>query len=290
MIGREIAVFSSLALIWGTTWAVIRVGLHSTPPLTGAALRFTLAALVLFVVARLRGVRLGAPGAERRLWVLSGILTFAVSYGVVYWAEQKVPSALAAVLFATFPLWAAVLGHFFLPGERLTLRSTAGVLLGFLGILVIFSADLEATTPGLTGAALIFLISPFSAACGNLLIKKWGHGVPALSLAAGPMLVGAFLLGVGAALFEDPTTATWDTRGIGAILYLALVGSALAFTLYYWLLSRWPTLRVAMLTYVSPLVALTIGVLIFNEALTGRMVVGSGLVLGGVAVALARRG
>lgn len=290
MIGREIAVFSSLALIWGTTWAVIRVGLHSTPPLTGAALRFLVAALVLWVVARLRGVRLGAPGAERRLWVQSGILTFAVSYGVVYWAEQKVPSALAAVLFATFPLWAAVLGHFFLPGERLTVRSTLGVLLGFLGILVIFSSDLEATTPGLAGAALIFLISPFSAACGNLLIKKWGHDVPALSLAAGPMLVGAFLLGVGAALFEDPTVAIWDARGIGAILYLALVGSALAFTLYYWLLSRWPTLRVAMLTYVSPLVALTIGVLVFDETLTGRMVVGSGLVLGGVAVALARRG
>jgi drug/metabolite transporter (DMT)-like permease len=290
LIGREIAVFVGLALIWGTTWAVIRLGLGSVPPLTGAAIRFTVAALVLFLVARVRGVRLGALGVERKLWLASGLLTFALSYGIVYWAEQKVPSALAAVLFATFPLWVALLGHRFLPGERLTPRAVLGVVLGFVGIVVIFSADLDAIEPGLAVSAAVFLISPLSAALGNLLLKLWGHEVPALSLAAGPMLVGAVLLGVAAVIFEPHLPILWDARGIGSILYLALVGSALAFSLYYWLLSRWPTLRLAMLTYLSPLVAVTLGVLLFDEALTGRMLTGSGLVLGGVAVALARRG
>lgn len=290
MIGREVAVFVCLALIWGTTWAVIRVGLGSVPPLTGAALRFALAATILVVVARLRGVRLFTPGRERGLWLASGVLTFALSYGVVYWAEQKVPSALAAVLFATFPLWVAILGHLFVPGERLTPRAVLGVLLSFTGILVIFSADLDATEPGLTLSALIFLISPLSAAAGNVVIKKWGHDLPPLALAAGPMVVGAALLALAAAFFESSQAIRWDARGLGSILYLSLVGSALAFSLYYWLLARWPTLRVAMLTYLSPLTAVTLGILFFAEPLTGRMLAGSGLVLGGVAVSLVRRG
>ena len=116
--GREIGVFALLTVIWGTTWAAIRVSLEGIPPVTGVAIRFALAGLVLVAIGRLRGVRFGRLPGEARLWWINAATTFAGSYGIVYWGEQWVPSGLAAVLFATLPLWIVILGHFLLPGER----------------------------------------------------------------------------------------------------------------------------------------------------------------------------
>jgi len=94
-------VLAVLVLIWGTTWAAIRIGLGGIPPFTGAALRFALASLLLLVIARARGVKLGRQPGEKRLWLANGVLSMAVPYALVYWGEQWVPSGLASVVFAT---------------------------------------------------------------------------------------------------------------------------------------------------------------------------------------------
>ena len=114
------AAIGLLIVIWGSTWSVIRIGLRGIPPLTGVSLRFGIASVLLLVLAWQQGVRLGGRPYERRLWLINGLLAFSVSYGVVYWAEQWIPSGLAAVLFATFPLCVAVMAHYWLPDERLT--------------------------------------------------------------------------------------------------------------------------------------------------------------------------
>ncbi len=281
------AALAVLILIWGTTWAVIRIGLRGLPPFTGVAMRFGIAAIVLFAVARAFGVR---PERDRRARVLGAVnaaLAFSLSYGVVYWAEQWVPSGLASVLFSTFPLMVAGLAHFALPGERIQLASAAGILVGFLGVLVLFSEDLAALGgQQAVTASIVFLLSPLAAAVANVVVKRWGKGVHPLSLTAPPMAATAVIMGVLAVIFERGRQLSFDASSVGALLYLAIAGTAVTFFLYFWLLDRLPATRLSLITYGIPVVAVTVGTLGLGEPFTGRMLMGSGLVLAGVSLAV----
>lgn len=281
------AALAVLILIWGTTWAVIRIGLRGLPPFTGVAIRFGIAAIVLFAVARASGVR---PDWDRRARVLGGVnaaLAFSLSYGVVYWAEQWVPSGLASVLFSTFPLMVAGLAHIMLPGEHIQPASAAGILVGFLGVLVIFSEDLAALGGQQTvTASIVFLLSPLAAAVASVVVKRWGKGVHPLSLTAPPMAATAVIMGVLAVIFERGRPLSFDASSVGALLYLAIAGTAVTFFLYFWLLDRLPATRLSLITYGIPVVAVTVGILGLGEPFTGRMFMGSALVLVGVSLAV----
>lgn len=298
---RIAAALAVITLVWGTTWAVIRVGLAGVPPFTGAALRFALAGSVLLVAARLLGIRLGGSRREISLWLVNAVGSFFISYGIVYWGEQYVPSGLTAVLFATFPLFVAILAHFFLVGERLTPPAVVGVLVGFAGVAVIFSEDLSqlddpwavggtgAGGPSVAVAAAILLIAPAVASVANVAIKKWGKGIHPVSLSAVPMLLAAAGLGGVAFALERHEAMTFDVASVGSILYLALFGSALNFSLYFWLLERIPAARLALFNYAVPVVAVATGALFLQEPVTGRLVAGAALVLVGCSIALFRR-
>ena len=237
--GRLVGGFLLLTAIWGTTWAAIRVGLQGVPPFTGVALRFAIAGTLLLALAPALGVRLGRLPHEKALWVANGILSFCLSYSVVYWSEQYLPSGLAAVLFATCPLFVAVLAHFLLRRERLAPLAVVGLVLGFAGVAVIFSDDLALLGgESVRHAALVMLVSP---------------------------LVSAVLL------------------------YLAVLGSAVTFTVYYWLLARVAATRVALVSYLIPIVAVAVGAVLFDEPLRPRLLAGSALILAGVAIVTRRR-
>jgi drug/metabolite transporter (DMT)-like permease len=286
------APLAALVLIWGTTWAAIRIGLRGIPPFTGVALRFAIAAAVLLIAGALLGIRLQGG---RRVWALGAVnsaLAFSLSYGVVYWAEQWVPSGLASVLFSTFPLMVAVLAHFSLPGERLRPASSAGILMGFAGVVVIFSEDLGGLGgPQTLRAALVFLISPLAAAVANVTVKRWGEGINSLSLTALPMAATAGVMGGLAVAVERQHTITLDAVSIGALLYLAVFGTAVTFFLYFWLLARLPATRLSLITYGVPVVAVLVGTIFLSEPFTPRMLLGTLMVLCGVAlyIGLGRR-
>ena len=280
------AVFALLCLIWGTTWAAIRVGLEGIPPFTGVAARFAIASAILVALAPVLGARLGSRGPlERRLWVANGFLSFFASYGIVYWSEQFVPSGLAAVLFATFPLFVALLAHAALPGERLTFAGASGVALGFGGVAVIFSEDFTRLGgPGVALAAVVMLGSPIVSAVSNVAIKRWGAGIHPVSLAAVPMGIAAAAMTPVALIVERDRPVVLDAASVGALLYLAIAGSAVTFTLYYWLMSHLPATRVSLIAYVIPLVAVAVGALL-GEPVTFKTLAGTGLVVSGVALA-----
>jgi drug/metabolite transporter (DMT)-like permease len=284
------AALASLILIWGTTWAAIRVGLRGVPPFTGIALRFGLASAVLLALAPLLGVKLGRAPNERWLWLVNALLTFAVPYGILYWAEQTVPSGLAAVLFASMPLLVVVSAHFALPGERMTLRGALGILIGFAGIVVIFSEDFQALGGAqVRTAAAILLIAPLCAGLSSVAVKKWGHGIHPISVGAVPMGLTALLMGGLALAFESGRAVHFDQPSVLAVLYLGLVGSAFPFTLYFWLLKHQTATAMSLINYATPVLAVAIGTVFMAEPVTPRVIVGSALVLVGVGVALRKK-
>lgn len=280
--------FALLCAIWGTTWAAIQIGLEGVPPFTGAALRFALAGAMLLALALARRVPLGRSRREIGLWVANGLLSFVVCYGLVYWAEQWVPSGLAAVLFATYPLFVAMLAHVALPAESLRRLELLGIVVGFAGVATIFSADFAALGGERVAlGALLLLLSPVAAAGGSVAVKRWGGGIHPFSLTAAPMLGAALALGAIAWVTERARPVAWNVVSVSALLYLTIAGSVVAFSLYYWLLAHVPVKRVALIAYVVPVVAMVIG-LFRGEPLTLRTIAGSLLVVAGVALTVQR--
>jgi drug/metabolite transporter (DMT)-like permease len=255
------------------------------------ALRFLLAGALLLAFKPALGVAFSWSRREIGLWLTNGALAFSVSYAVVYWAEQYIPSGLAALLFATYPLFLAVLAHVALPEERLSARAAGGVLLGFLGVAIIFSDDLRALGgEDVRAAARVFLLSPIVSAVATVAVKRWGAGVHPLSLAAVPMLLTGILVGGFALAFEGHQVLVFDLRSLGALLYLAVIGSAVSFTVYYWVLSHTPATRVALIAYVIPIVAVAVGAVAFGEPIRARLLAGGLVVLAGVAIVTRARG
>ena len=277
-----------LILIWGTTWAAIRVGLEGMPPFLGVGLRFLLAGTVLWLVARAASVERQGGRRLRALWLIEGGFAFCLSYGVVYWAEQWVSSGLAAVLFSTFPLFVALLAHLWLRDEPLRIQHLAGVALGTAGVVVIFADDLAFDDQRGPLAAAVLLISPFAAAVSHVLVKRWGGGYHPFNIVTVPMLsAGLVMLGLSA-LVERGRAVDFNTHSVVALLYLAIFGSALTFTLYYWLLAKMSATGLALITYGIPVVAVIVGALAFDEPFTGQTLAGAGCVLLGVSLALRR--
>ncbi len=282
------AAFALLTLVWGTTWAAIRIALEGIPPLFGVAIRFSLAGLILLGWALARGVRIRGSAREWRLWIANALLTFAAAYGLIYWAEQRIPSGLASIIFATFPLWVVLFGRLLLTREPVGFRRAAGVLAGFLGVALLFSEDLELVVgPGAGTTALVLLASPALASVGSLVVKRWGQGMAPESMAAIPMLLCGAIMTPVALWFERDRAFSSLLAPWLATAYLALVGSALTFPVYFWLLARRSAVVASLVAYTAPVLAVAVGVVLFDEPVTPRILAGGLLVLAGVAAALA---
>lgn len=284
------AALAVLILIWGTTWSVIRISLDGFPPLTGVSIRFALAALILWGVALIRGVRLGG-WRNLPIWLTQALLSFSVTYGLVYWAQQWVPSGLTSLLYSTMPLFVVLLGYAVLPEERLGPWAFLGVLAGFAGVAVIFSDDVGALAdPQVRYAALWVLVAPIGGAVAQVVVKRWGREMNALSLTAPAMAMTSLVIGLLAWRLESDRPIVWETAPVLATLYLAVAGSALTFTLYFWLLHYLGATELSLIAYAIPVVAVAVGTLALDEPLTLRMVAGGALVIVGVAFAVRPRG
>jgi drug/metabolite transporter (DMT)-like permease len=274
-----------LVLIWGTTWSAIRVGLEGIPPLSGVAIRFAIAGLVLAAYARLTGAPWGWSSPRVRwLWLSHSVLCFSAAYGITYWAEQWVPSGLASVLFGTYTLFVVGFAQLLLKSEPLRPVVAFGTLLGFVGVAVIFSEDFER----LGGAevlfpALVLLLAPAASALDSVLVKRSGGDLHPVTLNAASMLLTAPTVGLVALVTERERVWHLTAAPVLATIYLALFGSALAFTLFFWLLRHTSATKLSTIAYAIPVVAVTIGALALGEPITARVVVGGLLVLGGVA-------
>jgi drug/metabolite transporter (DMT)-like permease len=279
-----------LCLIWGSTWLFIKLGLEDLPPFTFAGIRFVLASAILFSLVAIR--RLSLP-RKRSDWVLlasTGVLAFCINYGLLFWGEQYISSGLAALLQATIPVFGLVIAHFYLPGERMNLPRVIGVVMGITGVAVIFSNQLSVAGPRALAGSAALVLGSASAAYSNVLVKSRGKNLDPAILAAGQMLFGLIpLLLLGIPLEGNPFRFHWTRMAVAALFYLAIVGSVIAFLLYYWLIQNMDVTNTMLIALVTPVVAVTLGVLVLNEELNWRTLVGGAMIMLGISLVVLRR-
>jgi drug/metabolite transporter (DMT)-like permease len=287
---RPLAAFVLLCGIWGSTWAFIKVGLRDLPPLTFVSARFVVAICVLLVVARLRRARLPRTRAEWRLLALTGVLSFAINYGAVFWGESHISSGLAALLQATIPLFGLLVAHKLLPDEPLTVARVVGVVVGLVGLSVVFSDQLSGGDALAAWGASVIVVGAFAAACSNVLVKARAAKFDLSVLVAGQMVCGLIPLAVVAFIEEgNPLALRWTPTALACVLYLALVGTVAAFLLLYWLLRHMDATNTQLISLVTPVVAILIGVAFLGERLTWRIALGGLGIFVGIAIIILRR-
>jgi len=290
--GRSLWMYVFLCAVWGSTWLVIKIGLRDLPPLWFGGIRMALACALIAPFAILRGGRASARGRTGRiLW--SGALQIGVNYACIFLAEERIDSGLAAVLFATFPLFVALFAHAMLPDEPLTARIAASAGLGLLGVAVIeapalltlFSAPDRAL---LEGSGLV-LVSSIVAAYANVYNKKRLHGVAPDWNTWLQTLSGSALLLALAAAFEPAARLAWTPRSVFALTYLAVLGTALPFAGLFWLLGRVPVAVIGTIPIVDTVIAVALGALILGESFSPRVLAGAALILVAVLMAAMSR-
>lgn len=279
-----------LCLIWGSTWLFIKIGLTDLPPMTFAGIRFVLASLILtsLVIAR----RASWPHT-RREWLLIaivGMLQFALNYGLVFWGEQHISSGLAAVLQSTFPAFGLVIAHFYLPQERMSVGNIIGVLLGVFGVAVIFSDQLTIAGRMALLGSVALVLSAFFGSYSNVLVKAYAQRIDPMVLAASQMVFGFVpLLAIGIPTEGNPLHFRWTTMAVISLLYLVVVGSVIAFALYYWLLRNMDVTKTMLIALVTPVVAVILGMIVLHEKFNWRLLAGGACIISGLALIVLRK-
>jgi drug/metabolite transporter (DMT)-like permease len=272
-----------LCVIWGSTWLFIKLGLENLPPITFAGIRFVIASAILFLLIRARGIALPDNRRDWGLLAFTGVLSFTLNYGLVFWGEQHISSGLAAVLQSTLPAFGLVIAHFHLPGERMTWSKIFGVVLGFLGVAVVFSNQLAIAGGKALAGSVALVLSALFAAYSNVLVKAHGRKLDPAVLSGGQMFFGLIpLLLIGIPLEGNPFRFHWTPLAFVALLYLAVVGSVIAFMLYYWLVHKVDVTKTMLISLVTPVVAVVLGMVVLGEDLSWRTIAGGLMIMVGV--------
>ena len=284
----NVALYALLCVIWGSTWAVIKVGYGGLGPFNVASLRFFLAGAIFVALVPVFRASWPRRAIEWGLVLWVGLLLFAADYGLIYWGEQFLDSGLTAILFATLPLITIGLAHLYIPGDRITPRKLAGTLLAFLGVVALFGEHVRINTSEGWPMATIVVAAVCAAAAG-VATKRHGAALHATALNAPAMLVGALALLAVSFAAGDGFSLPRDLRTWAAIAYLALAGSVVTFLIYFTLLKTWSVTSLSLISVFTPASALLLGFLFLGERPTPLQGVGALLVLAGVALALTTR-
>ena len=279
--------FAIIYLVWGSTFLAIRIGVREVPPLLLAAMRFLVAGVVLYGWMILRGER--SPTLRQwRSVILLATFIFVVDYGLLFWAEQRVPSGVAAVVLATIPVFMTLSEIVFLRTQRLTLRLSAALAIGIagVGVLVVRGVDLGGAPIETAGAAAL-LISAVSWSVSSAMTRKLPLPESKGMSSGAQMLAGGVLLTVAAAAFGE--FRGFDPRAVSSgawisLAYLIVAGSIVAFTAYVWLIHHESPTKVGTYAYVNPVVAVVLGYVWGGEELGVRTVLGTALILISVVV------
>lgn len=273
--------FVTVCLVWGTTYLAITVALETVPVLLVAGLRWITAGLLLCVIVLASGRRL----PSRRMWgplILLGFLMNIVGNGCVVWAQQYVPSGLTAVLIAITPFWQALLERLLPNGDRFSRRALAGLTIGFAGIVVLVWPSM--TQGGAGGRAFVLGVVAIQIACigwviGTSYAKRHELGDDPFPSTALQMVFSGIMLLTLATIQGQWSELTFTPRSLGAMAYLAIAGSLIAYSAYIYAIQHLPLSTVSLYAYINPMIAVALGTALLGEPLSPRIVLAAALVL-----------
>ena len=275
--------------MWGSSYLFIKLAVDDFGTFTLVALRLAIGAALLWVVIRLAHQPLPR---EPRLYghlVVMAVVNIVIPFVLITWAEQTVDSSLAAILTSAVPLFAIVIAPLFLHDEPIRLNGVAGLGVGFVGVVVLTSNDLTVADADLTGE-LALLGAALAYAVGAVYSRRNMRGVPPMIPAVFQVTFAMLISGAIAVVLESPWNARPDGEAVFSILWLGILGSGFAYLAVFRLLSTWGATRTTLVAYVIPVVGIALGFLVLSEPIDGRVLIGTALVIGGVALVNSRYG
>ena len=284
---KTLLAFAIIYFVWGSTFLAIRVGVREVPPFLLAAMRFLVAGLVLYGWMIAQGER-SPSGRQWMSAFLLALLIFVLDYGLLFWAEQRVPSGIAAVMMATIPVFMALSEIIFLRTQRVTARLALALLIGIGGVAVLMSHSLNlGGAPIDRAGAEALIIASMSWSVSSVLMRKLPLPPSKVMNSGAQMLAGGVLLALTAAALGEFRNFRPSTVSRGAwlsLLYLIVAGSIVAFTAYVWLIHHESPTKVGTYAYVNPVVAVLLGYFLGGETLGLRTILGTLFVLISVVV------
>lgn len=282
---NEWGAFIILALVWGTSFLWIKVALVEIGPFLLVSLRLLFGLIGLLIIMAVTGTRFPSDWRLIGKFFVLSIFATALPFTLDTWGETKISSGLTAILNGTVPLFTIVIGHFTLSDEKMSRSRLGGLVLGFVGVTVLMSGDLsiKGGSDSLLGQ-LSVLAASASYGVGLIYTRKYlGTQAPIVQSTMN-LLFADVLLCLSTLAIERPIVMpvlpiTWI-----ALLWLGLLGSCLAYLLYFYLISKVGATRTSVVTYVMPVIAVILGVLFLDEALDWRLAGGMALILAGVTV------
>jgi drug/metabolite transporter (DMT)-like permease len=274
--------YAIVALVWGSTYLAIRVGVRELPPFGMAGLRFLTAGIVLALWARLTGTRFPRGAAAWGWGVLTGVLVLGVAVGGMVWAEVHIESGMADLLAGMSPIFMAFYGSLGTQGDRLSAGLWAGLFIGFAG-LAILVGPVGGTSGGVPLAPVLVILVGTQAWCGgSVLATRKLKGVPPLATSAIHHLAAGIFLLAGDLLLRGFSWPRVSPAAWLSLAYLVLFGSVIAYSAYFFLITHLPPARAGTYSYINPVVAVFLGWLVLTETVTLRVVVGGLVILTGL--------
>ena len=278
--------FLALGFMWGSSYLFIKIGVEEggLPPFTLIGLRLGIGfAILAAVVALAREPLPREPRMYGHLLVMA-VINIVLPFFLITWAEQSVESSLASILNGTVPLFVIVIAALFLRDEPITVNRVVGLLIGFVGVVILTSRGLGSIGQSNLAGELALIGSAISYAVGNVYARRNVQGLR-------PMIPAVFQVGfalvittVLAFTFERPLELRLNTEAIVAVVWLGIMGSAFAYLAYFRLLKRWGATRTSMIAYLLPVFGIVLGFVVLAEPIDGRLLLGTALVIGGVAL------
>ena len=276
---RALLYLSLLGLIWGASFLFIKICVGSIPLFTFVAGRMGMGALVLYALLRLRGDNMPRPGRTWGPFLVVGLLNALVPYTLIAWGETRISSSLAAILDGTMPIFVVVLAHYLTQDERATASKVIGVILGFLGIVVVMWPDLQqGVTFSLLGQ-LAVVLGTLSYAVAVIYTRRNLRGVPAMKMSIGMLSSGFVLTLPLIVLLERPLVIQPAPAAWLSWVILGVMGTAVAYLLYYWLIEHTGATYTSLVTFILPPCGVFWGALILGEQVAWEQIVGLGIIV-----------
>ncbi len=278
------AAFILVGLIWSSSFMWIKIALNEVSPVTLVAFRIGLGFLFGAIVVAIQKVKLPRDFKEWKPFIVIGITNFALPFFLISWGEQTVDSSVASIIDSTVPLFTIVLAHFLLNDDKMNLSKVLGLLIGFMGVVILLSKNIGNSSGNLLGEGAIVLAS-LCYAGSAVYIRKTTQNTPRILRSTGPMFFAAIIMWSTVFITEGQLPIPMFKMTWVALLFLGIVGSGFAFILVFYLIHEIGPTRTTMVTYIFPLGGIILGVIVLHEQITWQLITGGILIIASLAAA-----